>query len=154
MTVHANAYNAWMTDYPELDPAERDPLSNPAGDGVPNLLKFALGLSPMERVNGPVVLHSLTEDGGNRHLTLSFSVRTGASGTAGDGYVVDGIRYWVEFSTDLNAWHRGSAYVEQTGSPGVNGNGTETFTVRVRDPMSSANRQFIRLLVEEVTNEE
>ena len=148
--VSLSAYDEWLSDFPELEESARGRLANPSGDGVPNLMKFALGLSPLERVNGPLVESSILEEGEHRHLSLSFALRTGATGSAGQGYEVDGIRYWVEFSPDLVNWFRGVDDVEEVGSRQENGNGTETVTVRVRQPMNGVARQFIRLVIEDL----
>jgi hypothetical protein len=148
--VSLSAYDEWLGQYPELEESERGRLANPSGDGIPNLIKFALGLSPLENVKGPLVESFITEKGQHRHLSLSFSLRTGATGSAGQGYEKDGIRYWVEFSPDFVNWFHGEDYVEEVGSRQENGNGTETVTVRARQSMNGFARQFIRLAIEDL----
>ncbi len=45
-------FATWIDGYPELDEADKGPMADPAGDGVPNVLKYAFGLDPMDAEAG------------------------------------------------------------------------------------------------------
>ncbi len=47
----ADEYERWVFNTPGLDPAEGGPDANPSGDGLPNLLKYTLGLHPAFHLN-------------------------------------------------------------------------------------------------------
>jgi len=106
--------------------------SSPAGDGVPNLLKYALGLDP----NIPATISQLPTggiqpDGGQDYLTMTVS-RTAAQ---------TDISYVVEVSGDLQTWASG---------PPNTATLTDTATqlvVRDNTPVPSATERFIRLRV-------
>lgn len=145
-------FTTWMEGYEnEIPVSERGPLDNPSGDGIPNLLKFAFNLPPTGRVAGSPWTLDMVDEGPERHLYLRYRQRSGGSGEAGLGYEVDGILYWVEFSGDLETWLRGPLHFEETGTRTPIDSETEEVTVQARPAMSSSTRQFLRLVVEEVT---
>ena len=66
---------------------------------------------------------------------------------------MDGISYRIEASTSLEAndWDSSAAVVEWFGTPVDNGDGTETVTCRIKDPVGTpGSRRFVRLAVEEL----
>ena len=86
-------------------------------------------------------------------LSLTYRRRTGSgSGNAVSGYTIDGITYYVEASNSLSNinWLSNSNELIQVGSPLYNGDGTESVTVRMQEPIdSTANtRAFMRLKVQ------
>ena len=101
-------------------------LANPAGDGLPNLMKYALGLNPnISFTPGTAGLafqvHGI---GGQNYLTYTFT------GTAPD------VTYTVEATSDLNgAW-----------TPLYSHSGSAPGTTAVQDAPVPGNR-FIRLRV-------
>ena len=144
-------FEDWIADSSlNVPEGQRGALDSPAGDGVPNLLKYAMNLDPMQRITGPLYTMSMEEDQGERYLVFRFLQRSGGNGLAGLGYEIGGIRYWVEYSLDLSTWHRGEEYFEETGLRISHGDETEEVTVRTRTPMRDEARQFIRLVVEMV----
>lgn len=73
-----------------VDQVNTGPLENPTGDGMPNLLKFALGLDP--GLPASVALPSVRAENGV--MSLHFSRNT----------LAQGIRLLVERSTNLADW--------------------------------------------------
>lgn len=99
-----SSYNRWAETF-ELNTTNGTPGANPSGDGVPNLIKYALGLDPHQAVTDPTRLpvfsmEDLLDFGSGELETAPHAVfrflrhldRTDLN-----------IR--VEYSTDLNAWY-------------------------------------------------
>lgn len=105
--------------------------ASPAGDGVPNLIKYALGLNPTNFDAEPAVAGSIQPDGGTNYLTLTVA-RTAE---------VTDITYLVEVSSDLNTWVSGSTNT-------VTLTNTATLLV-VRDnvPVPAASPLYMRLRI-------
>ena len=59
-----------------------------------------------------------------------------------------GISQTVEVGSDLDGWLSGPAYAEAY-EVNDNGDGTETVTMRVLDPIGNEPRWFARLVLEE-----
>jgi hypothetical protein len=96
--------------------------ASPSGDGMPNLLKYALGLSATSRNVGDSLNNQINAD---RRFTLTFTrARTE-------------LTYTVEGSNDLKSW---SVLVVNPGSVG------ESVTV-TDESSASAPRRFLRLKV-------
>jgi hypothetical protein len=103
-----------------------------AGDGVPNLLKYALGLNPLV----PATLAQLPSgriqtDQGSDYLTLIVS-RTAAA---------PDVSYTVEVSGDLKTWLSGPPNTV------VLTNAATQLVVRDNTPVPGSNSRFIRLRV-------
>lgn len=133
------SYEGWMRNHFDEadwdDPAMSGPLANPAGDGIDNLLKYALGLDPARtyaRAVPPPEIRVFPDPGGERFLTLSFSHPSERSD----------IDYQVQLSSDLNAWSESAVLVatEDDGS-------TTTRTYRDPAPIDASDRRFVRLTV-------
>lgn len=121
-------------------------LSDPDGDGAVNLLETALHMD--HDIPDPLRLpQGLTVDvSGTEYPAIEYRRLKGGAGTTGVDYAVDGIKYRVEISNDLESWQSGPAAVE-TVSVSDDGNGiTETVVVRMEsDPGST--KVFVRLVV-------
>ncbi len=119
--------------------------ADPNADGVPNLLAYALGLSPTTMVTNALPRVAIKNYGGVFYAMLTFN----RSSVATD------VTYRVEASADLNSWSTittsvagavpsGAGFVGETGS-------TPTFSVEVRDvvPVNPATggHRFLRLRV-------
>ena len=95
--VHPLSYQDWTTGY-GLAGAAADPLANPSGDGVKNLVKYAFNLSPL--VNGRPSLpqfslqHQTVNGVAGTYLTAQFPRQLGQSN----------LTYLFEGSTDLVNW--------------------------------------------------
>ena len=100
--------------------------ANPSGDGIPNLMKYALGLSPLSTNAAAKPLAILT----NGCLQISFTRTNDPT-----------LLYSVEGTADFSSW---IPVWSSTGSSNTNG------PVTVRDtnsPVSSTTRRFLRLRV-------
>ena len=84
-----SGYAAWLASYPALTGSEALANADPDGDGIANLLEYALGGHPQQASSAP---RPTAGTSGNR-LTLTF---TPAS--------TSGLRYLIEASPDLSNW--------------------------------------------------
>jgi hypothetical protein len=117
----------------DLPPDQRDPLASPAGDAVPNLIKYAIGIGPLDsaagRIPQSVVEGSATEEG---YPLVSFIRATTAPGVA----------LKIQSSTTLD-------FADDLGVTVVSteplGDGTERVTVRSNARFRDHSRQFFRL---------
>ncbi len=103
------SYSAWQRLYftpTEIEnPATSGPLADFDGDGIGNLLEFALNLDPTFNERTTMLpntglrglpLVGVETISGADHLTVEFVRRTGGSGS--------GLIYTPQFSSDLDAW--------------------------------------------------
>ena len=120
-----NNLAAWRAAY-------GDDLANPAGDGLQNLVKYALGLLPAVSTQPEQYpAGSVTRDGNQDYLTLSVPRRARR-------LEVD---YIVEVSDDLVNWR--SDWEDTV----VLRDDESMLVVRDATPLSAATRRFIRLKV-------
>ena len=106
--------------------------ASPAGDGVPNLVKYALGLNPaIADPTNALPIGNLETNNGLQYLTLTVNRATNAPG----------VSYDVEVSGDLTNWLSGSTNT-------VNLTNTPTQLV-VQDsvPVPAASERYIRLVI-------
>ncbi len=89
-TAQAMTFSQWVNQF-ELPENQRGLEDNPSGDGVNNLLKFALGMNPGEPSRDGVPTAAVEPDGS---LAISFSKNPDATG----------LSYIVEWSDDLVSW--------------------------------------------------
>ncbi|HWX20318.1 MAG TPA: pyrrolo-quinoline quinone [Candidatus Binatia bacterium] len=105
--------------------------ASPAGDGVPNLLKYALGLDPFTPViRSKLTTGSIAQLSGQSYATLSIPRTNRATD----------ITYAVQISTDLQNWASGS------GNTVTVTDTTSQLVVRDATPLGTAPR-FMRLTV-------
>ncbi len=114
------------------NPAVVGPNANPAGDGLPNLLKYAFGLDPTQS-DATAGLPVVGSVGGA--LTLTYIQRTDISD----------ITYVVEVSSDLVTWSSGVTYTQQISSIPIDAQHNQV-TVKAL-PVVGATARFIRLKV-------
>lgn len=107
--------------------------ADPDGDGIPNILEYALGGHPL-LPNGALTTLGIDADG---YLTISFRRRAGAGG----------VLYDVQYSTDLT-----QPWQSLPGTPvavsGPDEDGMETVTFRDTATMNTLGRRFLRVRVE------
>jgi hypothetical protein len=138
LTINAPTWENWRAQafsVPQLaDPAVSDPSADPDGDGVPNLLEYLQDADPLNRTDARPPLLAPSSAG---RLGLVYEHLRAAPG-------------WVivpEYSADLVAWHRGSAYVEVVETTVIDVR-RQRVQVRVSPGLASAPKIFLRLQVE------
>jgi len=150
--VAGTAYDAWRdAEIGAGNPPKSGPNEDYDGDGLVNLIEFALKLNP-KGVDAAALLPTaaLVETSpGARQLEFTFRQRTGGIGTMGAGYATAGITYTVQTSADLNpaSWTEDNSGFQIVGTPVANGDGTETVTVTVRLNGPLNDKRFVRLKV-------
>ncbi len=113
---------------------QRGVLDSPAGDGVPNLVKYAFGVAPMDNSGTQLPALTLVEAPGQPPaLALIFAKNPQA----------EGIRYALEISTDLVNWNEANSSTELLDT---NPDGTELVRMRENSP-TPGSRRFARLKV-------
>jgi hypothetical protein len=110
--------------------------ATPNQDGVPNLIKYALGLSPETNGNGGHLGYGSVNEGGNDYLTFTY-IRPEPAPTD--------ITYSVQASSDLSAGSWSGSGLTEIGST-VNA-GLRTITIRDVVPIFEAGSRFMRLEV-------
>jgi hypothetical protein len=109
------------------------PGASPYQDGVPNLLKYAMGLDASERIGATHGLEMGNRSiGGDIYFTLEFIQSQTASGA----------QLVVEESADLTTW---SSTAIECGPSYDNGDGTMTRTFRSSLPMKTTLTGYLRL---------
>ena len=140
-----SAYQAWqalMFSPSQLaKPAISGDLATPAGDGITNLMKYALNLNPWVSNTSGMPFRSITPVSGGSYLTLT--VVTNLNFT----FRPD-ITYTPQVSTDLKTWNSGASYtVGPTITPNLDGV-TQSISYRSVVPIdSNTPKQFIRLQI-------
>jgi hypothetical protein len=139
-------YARWSASVPWAG-ADSSPAADPNGDGIGNLLAYALAISPVAPATGPegarglpaVALDDATP--GGPWLSLAYRKNP---------YAVD-LAYAVESSADLVAWTPlapdGVTVIDEVADPDPDGDGGAVLR-RVRVPAPDADaRRFLRLRV-------
>ena len=114
--------------------------ADPDGDGLTNLMEYALGAPPEGAGGSPEHLPYVVE---NQNGSKQYVYRRQMAATD--------LSYVVEVSQDLTNWNHnadstGLAYTEEVGEPFFNGDGTET--VRVKSVgLENSDKVFFRLSV-------
>jgi len=88
----AEIANLCAAQPPAAPPAYTADTANPSGDGLPNLMKYALGLNPLARISGSLGLPQCSMNG--TKFEYAFTRLRDATD----------ITYRVESSTDLSSW--------------------------------------------------
>lgn len=111
------------------DTDQTGPTDSPAGDGIPNLLKYATGLDPLKPCGSVVQVSTEKTDGGT-FLVLAWPVNPEATG----------IRHLMESSADLQTW---------TEMAEVETEGKRSAIFRDTAPINaeSSPRRFLRLKI-------
>jgi hypothetical protein len=105
---------------------------NPSGDGIPNLMKYALGLNPNQPAFSGLPILGQVAVSGKWYLTLTFT----------DQAALTDITYTVLVSSDLQNWESGASYTVRTD----NGT-TNTAVFRDLTAIGSVPQRFMRLSV-------
>jgi formylglycine-generating enzyme required for sulfatase activity len=137
-SLQAVSLAAWAAQ-PGVPTNQRGAMDMPAGDGVTNLLKYALGATPLQNAAGRLPRPQLVPQGdGTRALALLFTMNPEAQ-----------VRYALEVSEDLATWTEVPGAMEpQSTRP----DGTVWMRLRELAPLT-AQRRFGRLKVEYLQGE-
>jgi len=137
-TPYAAWQNRMFTSVQLADSTICGDAAAPAGDEIPNLMKYALNLNPMTMaISGLPVLELMTDASQNSYLTLTYTQVIAATD----------IDYIVEVSDDLQIWNSGSGY---TTVVSVNNNPdgvSQAVVVQDLIPINSTQKRFMRLKV-------
>jgi len=139
LIIQGMTFQRWQNDNftPEelADPAISGATADPDGDGLPNLLEYALHRQPKSPDAAGVTVASVMEHDGQRYLTLTYRRRIGLAD----------LTFAPEASSDLTAWNSAECIVVSVTD---DGNGlTETVVVRDTYPMAETPKRFMRLRV-------
>jgi hypothetical protein len=134
----ASAYQYWLlaNGLPMDESGDGSATATPASDGLPNLVKYALGLTPTVSGNGGRLSYGTAADAGDDYLSFTYTRPEPAPG---------GISYSVEAGSDLTPGAWSASGLAETGST-VNG-GLRTITVRDSAPMAGGGSRFMRLKI-------
>ena len=135
------SYSVWQNQFfssSQLsNPAIAADTADPAGDNIPNLMKYALNLNPASNGAGNLPKISIKLINGGNYLTITYN----------QVILAGNLLYMPEVSSDLQTWYSGPGYtglVSLTNNPdGL----TQTIVVRDLQPLSANNKRFIRLTV-------
>ena len=136
-TPFATWQDLYFTAAERSNPTVSGPLAMPAGDGITNLMKYALNLNPKTNGVGGLPVSSLTSTGGSDYLTLTFTKVLAATD----------ITYVVEVSSDMQTWTSGANSTTTVSTTNNSDGATQTVVVRDLTPTGSAIKRFIRLRV-------
>ena len=116
-----------------------DPFGNPSGDGMSNLMKFAIGRDPsVSDSSSALIVTYQTYTDGNIYPYLSYVRSKDAS---------ESLTFLIEQSSDLHSWSDDSPYFEQLGDAQDLGDGTEEISLRCTTPVNTASRLFFRVKI-------
>jgi len=152
-------FQSWRENAPPhviVDPTE-DGFTDKANGLLENGLVYAFGINSLDPalLAGKLPEPEVVQVDGGAQLRIRLSRRAGGSSSIieANGYTVDGMSYFVERSSTMEAgdWHSGADQLELIGLPISNGDGSETLTVQSKH-MTNGNpvgRDFIRVRVVE-----
>ncbi|MEX2381212.1 MAG: delta-60 repeat domain-containing protein [Opitutales bacterium] len=131
-------YPFWISGFfsPEdqEDPMIGTEAADPDGDGIPNLLEYALDLDPRTPNPGRMPRREITTVNDDDFLAITFRR---------NGNLPD-VAITVEVSSDMENW---TADTVQVGDAVPHDDNTETVVYRDTEPMSSFSERFIRVSV-------
>ncbi len=114
------------------------PMAAPAGDGVSNLMKYALGLAPLQAQAAPLATVTTQVHSDEQSYRFFTFVRSKAHGAITS----------LQQSSNGVQWVGGATYFEQIGAAEDLGNGTERVTFRNRTALPAGDALSFRLLAD------
>ena len=137
-TPYASWQNTVFTQAQLSNPAVSGDTASPAGDGIPNLMKYALNLNPWANGTGGLPAGAIATTGSGNYLDLTYTQSLAATD----------LTFLVQVSTDLKTWNSGAGYTTAPSAVLNPGGLTENVTVQAIAPANgNTPKQFIRLQV-------
>ena len=137
----ATPYNTWQLQHFSkaqlANAAVSGDLADPDGDGIANLMEYALNLDPQTAQSTGLPTVGQTIIGGGQYLTLTYTQVIAATG----------ITYLPQVSGDLNTWNGGSGYTVAVSRTNNADGVTQTVVVRDAVALGAGGRRFMRLAV-------
>lgn len=134
-------FAAWQSRYftpAELaNPAVSGPDATPAGDGITNRLKYALGLDPKRDGTAGLPKVGTTTVGSQAYLTLTYTCALAASD----------VTVTVEASSDLQTWTSGAGQTTVVSTTDNPDGRTQTIVARDLTAVGGHAERFLRLKV-------
>ncbi len=130
----------WLESERETNPAGTDPSGDFSGRGIPNLMLYALGISPLEKagLEGGLPSGLVILDDQDAYFNFHYRARTGAADLV----------YQVGVSDDLETWDFSGNRLTPVGDPVPAENGEfEERTLRLIDPIGEQSEAFLKLRV-------
>jgi hypothetical protein len=129
--------NQWFNPAQLADPTISGNTAVPMGDGIPNLLKYALNLNPMINGQSGLPVGSMMTISGSDYLTLTYN----------QVILATDITYIPEVSGDMQSWNSGILYVVPVSITNNPDGVTQTVVVQDLTPSAPAIPRFIRLRI-------
>lgn len=129
-TTYSEWLNYWLAPAEVADPLFNAANADPDGDGLPNLLEYALNLDPKTSQPNAVPVAQIE----NGEVILTYTQLVGASE----------IEYAIYESPDLQTWSPSAPTNETLADDG------RLQVIKARVPLAGATRKFLRLRVSEV----
>ena len=137
--VIVTPYRTWQAQYftaaQLANPAVSGDDADPDGDGIPNLVEYALNLDPEQANTQGLPVVGQTNVGGQQYLTLTYTAVIAATD----------ITYVPQVCGDLTSWASGSGYIAPVSTTNNADGKTQTVVVRDLTPITNASARFIRL---------
>ena len=138
---NGSPYQAWAAGYfsaaEQGDASVSGPRATPAGDGITNLMKYALGLAPKQSGVAGLPQVGSVQVGAQSYLSLTYTRRVASSD----------VTLSVEASSDLLSWTSGAGVTTTVSTTTSADGASQTVTVRDQTARSAAARRFLRLKV-------
>jgi len=112
--------NEWFTPAQLGDPSVSGDSADPAGDGIPNLMKYALNLDPWTNGADGLPVCGVVRIGGLNYVTLTYT----------ELIFGNDLDYIPEVSVDLQNWNSGPSYIAPVSTTPNPDGVTETVIVR------------------------
>lgn len=139
----SEGFATWIDGY-EVDPSVSAPGDDADGDGIPNVMEYALGGDPTAAFSATLPAVETQEVSGDNYLTITHLRRVGGGDDTNGDYAVSDLIYSVRASDDLVNWEATNAVFVSATTNGVP-SGFELATYRASTAISLESRQFLRL---------
>jgi len=146
-TGYANTYDTWkagaFTPADQTNSNVSGAFANPSGDGISNLMKYALGLNPYQCAAAGLPVFSLVTQDGLSYPALTYSVPSVNAPSD--------ILYVPESSTDSQTWSQANLSLYSITAP-LEAGDPYLYTYVSSVPVTSKPAAFMRLAVEQTAS--